>query len=266
MNKMVIGTIMALLLSACGQAEPENTGPTSVDDINLEPLEADNLFPETVDQGDEIILQTHVTQGDENVDDASEVTFEVWIDGQKSNSEMIEASLPGENGIYEVSFEFNEEEVYMVQPHVTARGSHVMPVGEVVVGDAVLEDEVDDEGNENGGEGHHHEEDDHSAHDDTHLHESLSLDWRTDDIAESDEDVTLSIQVDWEESAWTEGRVRFEIWKHGDELREWIDGDETEAGFYEANHVFNEQGEFHVMVHLEDEEIHEHIQFMIEVE
>lgn len=245
---------LIVVLVACGDSELENSGPTNVNDINLEPLEAELIIPETADSGDELTLQVIVTQGEENVDDATEVMFEVWIDGEKSDSEMIEADLSVVNGKYEVSYTFTEEALYNVQPHVTARGSHVMPVGNILIGDVEIDEEND--------------EDDHNDHEhrhDEHLHESLTLEWNTTDFASVDDNVTVSVNVEWEDGAWVDGDVRFEIWKHGDELREWIDGEEVTPGRYETVHSFSNEGDYHIMVHLEDESIHEHVQYSVTI-
>ncbi|MCR6110012.1 FixH family protein [Bacillus sp. A301a_S52] len=257
---VVIG--LAGLITACGQGEPDNSsGAVNVNDVNLEPLEAEINIPETAELGEEVVLQTLVLQGDEKVDDASEVIFEVWLDGEKADSDMIEADLPGEEGIYEVTYEFSQNGVYMVQPHVTARGSHVMPVEEITVGQTTEENE---EGN-NSAENDDHHDHEGDSHERGHLHESMTLDWRAEEEAHVGDEVTLTAYVEWEEEAWSDGEVQYEIWKHGDERHEWIPAEEVEAGLYEAVHVFEDEGEYHVMVHLEDNSVHEHVQYLIQV-
>ncbi|SES07742.1 FixH family protein [Salisediminibacterium halotolerans] len=157
---MKLGSLIVLtatLLAACGENDNDSE-PVSVDNINMEELEAELMIPAETEPGAEEALEVEVTQGDELVDDASEVIFEVWIENEKDDSEMIEAELPGDDGRYEVSYTFSEEEAYFVQPHVTARGSHVMPVESVLVGDAELEDEPDTEEWEEG------DMEDHNSH------------------------------------------------------------------------------------------------------
>lgn len=248
-----------LVLAACGESDGgNNSGAVDINDINMEELETELDIPETADSGDELTLKTLVTQGDEKVDDASEVIFEVWVEGNKDDSDMIEADLPGEDGIYSVTYEFTEEAVYNVQPHVTARGSHVMPVEQITIGDPVIEENEHDN-NHNGNEN----QEDHSH---GHLHESLTVDWESEKAVTANEETTLIIETKWEEEPWTDGEVQFEIWKHGDEQHDWIDAQETEPGTYEAEYVFEETGDYHVVVHLEDDHIHEHIQYTIESE
>jgi len=259
----VLFTSLVILAVACGESEPNNTGPTNVNDINLDPLEAELMIPESADPGEELTLEVVVTQGEEMVDDASEVIFEVWMDGEKSDSEMIEADLPGLDGMYDVSYVFQEEALYKVQPHVTARGSHVMPLGEIVVGDVVIEESSQEE---NGGNDVNHDDHENSAASHGQLQEDLSLVWETVETASVNEEVRLVVQIDRKNAAWIEGDVRFEIWKHGDELHEWLDGEEVAAGRYETVHSFSNEGDYHVMVHLEDEDIHEHVQYSVTIE
>ncbi|UTR14055.1 FixH family protein [Salipaludibacillus sp. LMS25] len=259
---VVIG--LAGLLTACGQGEADNSsGAVDVNDVNLEPLEAEINIPDTAEAGEEVVLQALVLQGDEQVDDASEVIFEVWLDGEKAESEMIEADLPGEEGIYEVTYEFSQNGVYMVQPHVTARGSHVMPVEDITVGHKTEENAEENHSAENNDHPHEHEGD---SHEHGHLNENMTLDWQTGEEAQVGGVVTLTAYVEWEEAAWSDGDVQYEIWKHGDEHHEWISAEEVETGLYEADYVFEDEGDYHVMVHLENDSVHEHVQFLIQVD
>ena len=65
--------------------------------------------------------------------DHDEVIFEIWSIGDKDNSEMIEAEHT-ENGLYEIEYTFESEGIFYVQSYVTARGLHVMPTEEVIIG------------------------------------------------------------------------------------------------------------------------------------
>lgn len=272
--RLIFSTLLILTLAACGQDEENGSGLQSVDDVNLDPLDAELIIPDKAELDESVVFQALVTQGEDVVDDASEVIYEIWADGEKSVSEMIEADLPGEDGVYEVSYTFSEEKLYHVQSHVTARGSHVMPVKEIVIGDPDLEEENDEaEEHDSTGNNHDHAHDENNQgenenenHNDHHLDESIDLRWKTPEKASASEDVSLSVEVDLENNPWTEGKVQFEVWKHGDDRHEWISAVETDPGIYEIEYVFEESGEFHIMVHLEDDELHEHIQFLIEIE
>lgn len=79
------------------------------------------------------MIQAHVTQGDENIDNADDMEFEIWMEGQEEHFKV-----PGESqveGIYSIEKEFKDEGIYYVIAHVTARGMHTMPKHQFVVGD-----------------------------------------------------------------------------------------------------------------------------------
>ncbi|GAE32602.1 hypothetical protein JCM9152_4141 [Halalkalibacter hemicellulosilyticusJCM 9152] len=145
---------MVGLLVACAGEEQGDIQNDGVPEV----VEVDIMLPEIV-PGEEVILQTKVTQGNENVDDAEEVEFEVWKHGKKDESDMISGEHQGD-GIYEISYTFVDDGVYNVTSHVTARGMHVMPTKQVIVGDVseeelqqLEEDDAQDEENEHE---HHH--------------------------------------------------------------------------------------------------------------
>lgn len=130
MNRKAVCMIMlGLLLAACA---PEKNEPPSPP----EPVEAVLHVPEKVNAGEEVTVSTTITEDGEPVDNPDEVKYEIWKDGHKENSEMLDAVSKG-NGIYTVSKTFNEEAVYYVQVHVTARGLHTMPKSAFSVGNAV---------------------------------------------------------------------------------------------------------------------------------
>jgi hypothetical protein len=264
MRKAVLTLGVSLLaLTACGTEGDNNTGgAVSVDDVNLDQLEVEIDAPETLDLGEETELRAFVTQGEESIDDADEVMFEVWTEGAKSESEMVEADFSGEEGWYETSYTFDEEAHYHVQAHTTARGMHVMPVHEMEVGNP---EEAEDETSEEHQE--HSESEMHGgdeAHDHSH-NEDFKADLQTSGESQTGEEIILDTEASWQEESWTEGEVTYEVWKHGDETREWIEADETEEGRYEAAHVFEEGGAYHIVMHASDENIHEHVEFFIEI-
>ena len=72
-----------------------------------------------------------------------EVKFEVWESGLRDTSIMLEGELT-EDGTYTVDYTFDHDGVYYMYAHTTARGLHVMPKQEFIVGNPdmskVLED------------------------------------------------------------------------------------------------------------------------------
>lgn len=148
MKLLVLALLPFLLLSACGT---EKSGAAGNDD-EIYPLTVEILTPKQVEEGETILLSVVVTQGEEKVEDADEVMFEVWESGHRKEAEMIEAKHTAD-GIYEAETEF-EEGLYFVQAHTTARLTHAMPKKELTVGNPdpasiVPDDSEDSEGMKN---------------------------------------------------------------------------------------------------------------------
>lgn len=92
------------------------------------------------------------------VDDADDVEFEVWEDGEKEDTlsmdddstDKFDADNDGD-GVYSGEISFDKDGVFVVQVHVTAEGLHTMPLQKVTVGegaseeDAAEDDQKDDE-------------------------------------------------------------------------------------------------------------------------
>lgn len=130
---------IVIFLAAC---TTEESGQGEMPEI----IEAEILVSEDIETGNNQQLQVLVTQGDEPVEDASEVLFELWNDTEGTDSERAEAIHIGE-GIYQIEEIFENTGVYSVQTHVTARGLHVMPKHQFHVGDVT--DEQIEEAKEN---------------------------------------------------------------------------------------------------------------------
>ncbi|MDG5786227.1 FixH family protein [Evansella sp. AB-P1] len=259
---VVIYTIIGTLLVGCGQSENNNS---SSGEINFDPLGVEIIAPDEVDPHTDVVLQAFVTQGEEKVNDASEVLFEIWKHGQKEESDFIEAHLTEDDGVYEITYQFPEVNIYLIQPHVTARGMHQMPVREIMVGDVPDDHPYYQEDDQD----HHHNHDhdhhnDHEHGDDHHhsheLHESMAVDWRVGEEVKLHEEVKLATFVEWQDAPWTEGRLRYEVYQPGDEVHDWLEAEEETAGLYTVSHVFEELGEYHIIIHIEDDELHEHVQ------
>lgn len=140
MKKFVWLGLPFLLLAACG-TDSSGAG---------EPIEEVMVAFNTEQQADiaeEVVLSVTLTQGDKAVEDADEVVYEVWESGDRDNSEMIPAEHT-ENGVYEAETSFEEEGLYYMQAHTTARSLHVMPKQEVTVGNpdpaSIVPDDSDD--------------------------------------------------------------------------------------------------------------------------
>ncbi|BCB02953.1 FixH family protein [Bacillus sp. KH172YL63] len=238
--------LLALLMTACGNADEHNGAN---EDNQLKPIEAKLDVPATGKKGETISLSTTVTQGDENVEDAGEVKYEIWQDGHKEESEMIEAKHE-KGGIYKAEKSFGEDGMYTVQVHVTARDMHTMPKAQIAIG------EVEAGEHEEAGDDHHHGD-----------HEStVAIHLMKPDKMTAGEETGLMVHVEEEGSALEDAEVRFEIYQDGQEKHEWVDLTSTEAGKYSGSYTFPEKGTYTVQVHVtKGEAIHEHIMEMVDV-
>lgn len=128
MKKLVMIVLISALLAACGAGDA-NSGDT---DFVVEEIVVEIQTPEQVEAGKKVPLLAKVTQGDEAVEDADEVIFEVWQSGSRDDSEMLEAKHIGD-GIYEAETMF-EEGLYFMYAHTTARQLHAMPKHQITAG------------------------------------------------------------------------------------------------------------------------------------
>ena len=226
-------------LAACGK---EDDVPTEVKPPEM--LEVELTVPETAAVDETVEMTAKVTQGDEKIEEADEVVFEVWEEGKKSDSEMID-SVNEKGGIYTAEKSFDHDGLFHVQVHVTANGMHTMPLTEVVVG----------------GGGHYDEQ----AEEDHDHAEGFSMHFTAADelTAETEESLVVHIQMDNE--PLENLRVRYEIWS--DLSHDWVDAVESNAGEYTADYTFNEASTYHVQIHVQDEnELHEHETFELVVQ
>lgn len=143
MKKMMWLGLPFLLLAGCGSEEADSAGTGEM----IEEVMVEFNTEQQADPAEEVLLSVTLSQGDEAVEDASEVVYEVWESGDRDNSEMITAEHT-EDGTYEAETSFEEEGLYYMQAHTTARGMHVMPKQEITVGnpdpDSIVPDNSDD--------------------------------------------------------------------------------------------------------------------------
>lgn len=145
MKKTLAVLVFATMtLVGCGDKEASESPSTSNNEGTLEEVIVDIQTAETLSV-DDVVLSAKVTQSDEAVDDAS-VEFEVWESGLRDEGHMIEGNLT-EDGVYEADYSFDHDGVYYMFAHTNARGLHVMPKQELIVGEPdmskVLPDDSD---------------------------------------------------------------------------------------------------------------------------
>ena len=136
--------ITMMTLAGCGEKEATESS-TSNNEGTLEEVVVNIQTAETLSV-DDVVLSAKVTQSDEAVDDAT-VEFEVWESGLRDEGHMVEGNLT-KDGVYEANYSFDHDGVYYMFAHTNARGLHVMPKQELIVGEpdmsTVLPDESDD--------------------------------------------------------------------------------------------------------------------------
>lgn len=238
-------TFMLIALAACGNDNAKGDPDTDLDE--LQSLDVELHVTEEADVDETVDMEADVTYGDENVDDADEVIFEVWEEGDQDNSEMID-STNNEDGSYSAETAFDHDGLFHVQVHVTARDLHTMPKKEITVGEGGEYDEAvnaEDEFDTDGFSMHFMEPEDVKAGDETELMTHIEID----------------------KEALKDADVRYEIWNYDeDNKHDWVDADETESGEYTGTHTFEEAGTYSIEIHVEDDDdLHEHTEVKIEV-
>ncbi|PSL30639.1 YtkA-like protein [Planomicrobium soli] len=146
MKKFAWLGLSVLLLGACGTKEAETSGAGNT----LEEVVVDFNTGQSAEAGEKVALSVTVTQGDETVEDADEVVYEVWESGHRSDGEMI-AAKHTTDGVYEAETVFEEEGLYYMQAHTTARRLHAMPKQEITVGNPDPESIVPDDSEDSEG-------------------------------------------------------------------------------------------------------------------
>ncbi|MEB3101876.1 FixH family protein [Ferviditalea candida] len=249
--KKIFSALVALilLLTACAQKNSDGEHAShGGGDVEMLPIHADLQIPESVEPGAEVVLKVVVTQGNEKINDARQVEFEIWKGEDKDHSQMIPATNGG-NGIYSAKQTFDTEGLYSVVSHVTARDMHTMPMKKITVG--------------------HTKPDVHESdhdHADNHHHGDVMIHFMKPDAIKVNEQAMMMVHLEKENSPLVKARVRLEIWQEGQEKHDWVDADETKDGQYQASNKFSKPGEYHIKVHVEnDEGLHEHQEEKIQV-
>lgn len=132
--KLISVSAAVIILTGCGNSEG-NGGPSSEEMDSLEPIEVEINMAEKAEAREEIEIGAYVTQAEQPVTDAREVSFEIWKEGEKKDSEQILVEEPVEDK-YSIAYTFDEEGVFHVTAHVTARNMHRMPTEEITIGQA----------------------------------------------------------------------------------------------------------------------------------
>ncbi|MFJ7934687.1 FixH family protein [Sporosarcina sp. NPDC096371] len=237
-------------MAACSNDKPKD----AVVDETPQPIAVDLTVTEEVEVNGTVKMEAVVTQGDEEVEDADEVLFEIWEEGKKDESVKIE-SVNKKDGLYAAETTFDHDGLFHVQVHVTARGLHTMPKKEVTVG--------------NGGkyeEEHNGEE--HGEHEHAEPVAGFAMRFAVPENVKAESDVELVVDLQMDGAPLEKARVRYEIWNEANpDKHDWSEAAEPKAGEYDASYVFAESGTFNIQIHVEDDNgLHEHEVFKVVVE
>lgn len=125
--------LVATILAGCtDKDEKAQAEPSTMIEVKV-----DYLVDEKQPFKKELPLSVHVTQGKEDVDDATSVKFEIWNSGEREQGKQYDAKLKGK-GVYEAAVPIAKEGVYYVYAHTEARGLHVMPKKQFIIGNPDL--------------------------------------------------------------------------------------------------------------------------------
>ena len=75
----------------------------------------------------------------------------------------------------------------------------------------------------------------------------------------------LLVHIELDETPLEEAKVRYEISRESSEQHDWVDTKENAAGEYEAMYTFEEAEDYTIIIHVENDELHEHEDHVIEV-
>ncbi|GHI00809.1 FixH family protein [Neobacillus kokaensis] len=243
---MLFVVSIMIIAAGCGTSKEKDTSSQNQEvpamiDVALK------INPENPQPNQEVTFSATVTQGNEKVDDADEMTFEIWKDGQEKH-EKIQGKHKGD-GVYSITKGFPEAGKYTVISHVTARDMHNMPQKEFTVGDASTANAENAE---------HHEEGHDSDHHDHHDAAGVSMHFMAAKDIKVNEKTNLTVHLQKDNSAFDGAKVRFEVWKGNEEKHAFIETKEMKSGEYTADTTFPATGEYTVQVHVEKGEIHTH--------
>lgn len=243
----IIGLVLATMV-ACSNDDKEESEVPAEDEVIL-PIEAALTVTEQVEVNEKVTMEAVITMGDEKLEDAS-VVYEVWEEGNKEESEMIDSTNEKE-GLYTAETTFDRDGTYHVQVHVDAKGQHTMPKTVVTVGDG----------------GHYETAEGEEGHEHGHGTEGFSMHFMKPESVKQNEETELMVHLELEGAPFEKASVRYEIWNAlNDEQHDWVDVVELKPGEYTALYSFEEEGTYHVQIHVEDDhDLHEHEEHKIEV-
>lgn len=239
--------LTVLMLSACGSKEEHvDDGATSSDEVP-EMLEVDLTVPETAVAGEAVTFTAAVTQGEEIVEDADEVKFEV-LNLSSGEKEMIDGSL-NEDKLYTIDYTFKTNGTYDITSHVTARSMHTMPTKQIAITGGEEAASVPDSAAPV----------EHAALGENHQADGVTIDFNagTTTVGEA---VMLVADVLLADEPLEGARVQYDIKRSDAEHHTWLEAPEEKAGVYQTEFTFTESGTYEIEVHVtKGDDLHNHV-------
>lgn len=113
-------------LSACQEQQEDSAFEPVYLEVEI------GISPEKAEVNQEVVFEALVTYGEEKVEDAYEVSFEIWRANDPEHENIVVEHT--ENGIYRLEKNFEREGTYYIIAHVTAKDMHYMPKKEFIIG------------------------------------------------------------------------------------------------------------------------------------
>ncbi|WP_414043760.1 FixH family protein [Macrococcus sp. EM39E] len=135
MKKLFIIAASTLMLTACSQEakqEGHEGHATSSESKTVTPLTVELDVPAKAKVGEKVIITATVKHGEEFVNEADEVMFEIIKDKNMKKS-VKEKVKEAKEGKYTLEYTFKQKGNYNVISHVTAHNQHTMPNGDIIV-------------------------------------------------------------------------------------------------------------------------------------
>jgi hypothetical protein len=123
---LVASILFLVVLTSCSNAANHSDDQPKMLNVEL------STKPKTGEVNQPIMFEAKVTEGNEKVNDADEVVFEIWRSKDEKHQKF--EVKHAKNGIYHLEKSFEQEGTYYIVSHVTARGMHNMPKKEFIVG------------------------------------------------------------------------------------------------------------------------------------
>ncbi|MFD2369782.1 FixH family protein [Brevibacillus sp. GCM10020057] len=247
--------LLAAMTAACGHNHQEAALPSA------DPVAADfAILPKEPAAGKPITFSVKVTQNGEPVNDAKEVKFEWWKDGQEQHV-TIPASLQ-KDGVYTARQTIDEAGSYFVYYHVTARDFHNMQKVAFTVGGQSASSASPAHAQHPGEATAEHE---HEAAE--HAHASgVDFHFMPPTPVLAGQPTPLMVHLMKDNASFTKAAVRFEIWQGSAAEHTFVEAREEQPGQYSAEANLPAAGSYTVKVHVEKGEIHDHKSFPLAVQ